>query len=58
MKNITIQNCYTFKIKITYSECVFAACFTSYLQSALDINWDVLTEHTVTWAGYQLMELA
>jgi len=30
MKNTKIQTCYTFKIKTTYSECVFAACVTSY----------------------------
>ena len=58
MKNTKIQTCYSFKIKTTYSECVCSLCYivpgsSIIVQSALDINWDVLTEHKMTWAGYQ-----
>jgi len=53
MEKTKIQTCYTFKIKTAYSECVCSLCYivlgsSKIVQSALDINWDILTEHKMT----------
>jgi hypothetical protein len=58
INNTKIYTCYTFKISTAYAKlCVCSLCYiisdsSKIVQSALDINWDVLTEHKATWAGY------
>jgi hypothetical protein len=55
----SIMNAYKFRsFKTTYSECVCSLCYiipssSKIVQFALDINWDVLTEHKMKWAGHQ-----